>query len=57
VLITFEKITTLSNKTGGFTKGWTVFVQLRDSGSAKELQHYPEEVNIKGLFAGGKFVF
>ena len=57
MLITFEKITTLSSKTWRIHKrvdGICATVILR---VFKELQHYPEEVNIKGLFAGGKFVF
>ena len=57
MLITCEKLTTLSNKIWRIHKRVdsicaTVVLKVR-----KELQHYPEEVNIKGLFAGGKFVF
>ena len=57
MLITFEKITTLSNKVWRIHKRVDSICATAVLKVHKELQHYPEEVNIKGFFAGGKFVF
>lgn len=48
---------TLSNKTQRIHKRVDSICAAAILKVCKELQHCPEEVNIKDLFAGGKFVF